>query len=193
MASGLKAKIEDIKDSFQRLSPRERGALAALAGTFALLLMLGIGYWISSELAELEDRNEATRQALKDIDRYKDRFLQNKRREAALRRAVSATTLELNSYIEKAASAAGVEIAESSETKPVEGKNYTRRGVDIKLRKVTLGQLVGLLKRLTSSTAHVVQVTELSVMTRWNHHEDLDVELMVSTYDRKQGRGRKQG
>ncbi len=184
MANGITAKIEDIKASLERLSARERRMFGGLAAAFAAMLVLGLGYWISSSLEELEEKNASMRKALKLIDRHRDEFVAQRQRIAALEVRMARTPLELNNFVEKAASAVGVTITESGETTPVPGARYTRRGLEIKLNKVTIGQLASLLKRIEDEQAYIVQVTRLSVNTRWNRNEQLDVELVVSTYDR---------
>ena len=97
---------------------------------------------------------------------------------------MSRTPLELNRFVETAASAVGVSIAESSEVSPVDIERYTQRGVEIKLRKVRIDQLAKLLKELESSP-HIVQITRLNVSTRWNEHDELDVEMVVSTFEQR--------
>lgn len=197
MANGLKAKVEDLKLSFERMSGRERAMVGGLGSVVVLLIMMGIGYLIWSKLDDVSARNVAMRQALTDLERYKDDFLDAQRRKAALKLAIPDTPLELNTYVDKAASAVGVKIDESSEVQPAEGTRYTQRGLQIKLRKLNLSQLASLLKQLESSTTHVVQITELTVYTRWNKHEEVDAELVVSTYEKgavkkpTKGRGRR--
>ncbi len=67
---------------------------------------------------------------------------------------------------------------------PIPGRKYDQLGLRIKVRKIKIGELATLLKRLESSPKHIVQVTELEIKTRWKHHEELDVELVVSTFQR---------
>lgn len=193
MASGLKARFEDVKERFERLSVRERSAVAALGGAFVLLLFMGFGWWVGATLDDLEQENYDTRKALRDINRYRERYAENQRRERELTRLISSQALELNSYVDRAATAVGVKVGESSETKPVEGKRYERRGLSIKLRKINIAQLTALITRLTGSTQQLVQITRLGVNTRWSKHEELDVEMEVSTYVRQAKRSRKRG
>lgn len=184
MAKGLKAKVEDLKLSFERMSARERLLVGGLGAVVLALVAVGAGYLVWSKLDDLAARNVAMRQALSDLDTHKDGYLDTQRRQAALKLAIPETPLELNTYVDQAASAVGVKIDESSEVQPAEGTRYTQRGLQIKLRKLNLSQLASLLKQLESSTTHVVQVTELTVYTRWNKHEEVDAELVVSTYEK---------
>lgn len=191
MSNNFKARLDDYKARFERLSARERRMVAALASALVLTIVFGIGYWISASLDEIAENNTAMQKALHDLRQHEGAYIEHRQRVAALEARMSHTPLELNSYVEKAASAVGVTIAESGEITPVSGDTYVVRGVEIKLSKVTIGQLASLLKRIEDEQAHIVQVTRLSANTRWNRNEELDVELVVSTYQRaKQGEPR---
>lgn len=184
MAGKLGARIDDLKSSLERLSPRERMMLGGLGAAFVVGVVVIVGYIILSGLEEIEENNGAMRIALKDLEQNRECYLAHRRRTAQLEVRMSRTPLELNRFVETAASAVGVSIAESSEIAPVAVDRYTQRGVEIKLRKVTIEQLAKLIKELENSP-HIVQITRLNVNTRWNQHEDLDVEMVVSTFERR--------
>jgi len=189
MAIGIKNKVEDFKASLGRLSSRERFALGGLGTAILLAVTLVVGYVIYSGLEELEVHNASMRQALNDLNRYGKDFMVQRRRVAALEVRMARTPLELNSFVEQAAKAVGVEISESDVVQPVDVDHYTQRGLEVKLRKVNLEQLSKLLKELENS-AQIVQITRLSVSTRWNEHQELNVELVVSTYERRKEKPR---
>ena len=90
--------------------------------------------------------------------------------------------LELNSFVEKAAKKVEINIAESAEITPVEGEDFIQRGLEIKLRKVTIKQLAQLIKQLESSL-QLVQITRLSVKTNWGQNKELNVEMVVATFE----------
>ncbi len=187
MAISIRNRIEDLKGSFSRLSPRERMALGGLALSVVLGTMIIVGYMIFMGLEEIEERNAAIRTALKDLQRHGKDYLAQRRRITALEVRMNRTPLELNSFVEEKAKAVGISISESGELTPVEGERYTQRGLEIKLRRVKIDELAKLLKALENSP-HIVQITSLNVSTRWNDHENLDVEMVVSTYEpRKEG------
>lgn len=191
MKRRIKARIEDLKERFERLSARERVAVAVLGAVIGLLLLLGIGFWIGSSIDDLEQNNFDTREALRLLARHRERYALNQQREQELSRSIPTESIELNSYVDRAATAVGVKVGESSETKPVEGARYDRRGLAIKLNKVNIAQLAALITRLTESPGQLVQITRLSVNTRWNKHEELDVEMEVSTYVQRSAESRR--
>lgn len=186
MVRSLKNRMQDLKGSWERLSARERTMLAGLAGALILGVVVLVGFTIQSGLDELAENNEAMRKALRDIEQNKEAFVVQRQRLAALEVRISRTPVELNRFLDTAASAAGISIAESGETQPVQGDRYVQRGMEIKLRKVSIEQLAKFMKQIETSQ-HLVQITSLTVNTRWNQHQDLDVEMTVSTYERREG------
>ena len=138
------------------------------------------------------------RRAIKDLAQHGECYVVHRQRTAELEvRMARGGNLELNRFVETAASNIGISISESSEIAPVDVDRYTQRALEIKLRKVTIDQLAKLVKELEAGPA-IVQVTRLNVTTRWNQNQDLDVEMVVSTFERRQetrpaGAGRKRG
>jgi|GEM_PF-5598658 hypothetical protein len=188
MASGFRNKIDELSSSFGRLSSRERVMVGALGISVLLFATFGAGYWIYSGLQELEEGNTATRKALNTITENESEFVASRKRQASFETLMSRDPLELNTYVEKTASAVGIGIVRSDEAKPVAQDRFVQRGLDIKLRKVTVAQLAEFLSKLEANRTHIVQVSELSVHTRWQQHKEnmeLDVDLTVTTFDRK--------
>jgi hypothetical protein len=183
----IRNRVEELFSSLNRLSPRERRAVGGLALALLAVVVVGMGYFILSGLEAIELQNESTRKALKDLERYGSQFMVQRRRIAALEVRMARPTLELNSFVEEKAKAVGVTIAESDELSPVEGERYTQRGLEVKLRKIKIDELAKLLKAI-EEVPNIVQVTRLTVNSRWNEHEDLDVEIVVSTFERQKAR-----
>jgi Tfp pilus assembly protein PilO len=192
MAGGLKNKVDDIKLSFERMSSRERVMVSALGGVFLFLLVVGGGYWIYSGLEEREQQNAEMRKALRLLKRNKGKYLEARRRQAALERQIPREPLDLLTYVSQVFKGLGLQESETSPKPPVVGPRYTRTQLEIKANKLSISQVASLLKQLESSTSHVVQVTDLSVRTRYRDHEKLDVEITVTSYSRsKKGAKRK--
>lgn len=184
MAGKLSARLDDLKGSLERLSPREKLMLGGLGAVFVVGVVVVVGYIILSGLEEIEEKNSATREALKKLVENRTCYAEHRNRERQLDIRLSRPALELNRFVETAASAVGVSIAESTEISPVDVDRYTQRGVEIKLRKVQIDQLAKLIKELEASP-HIVQITQMNVTTRWGQHSDLDVEMVVSTYEKR--------
>ena len=184
MKAIIRRRIEDLKGAFERLSQRERTMVLSLAGALLFCVFLATGYLLMSELQEMEDENEQTRLALRELERLKDQYIAERQRQLRIEARMSPEPLELNSYVEKAASEVGVKIDEASEVNPLNVGSVVQRGLEIKVRHVSLSQLVVLLEKLEESRTHVVQVTRLDVNTRWKKNNELDVSMIVSTFEK---------
>lgn len=195
MAKVTQQWVDDIKASFARMSPRDRAMLGLLGAVALALVIGGFGYAIASGLEEIEQENAAMRKALRALRRKRDVFIARRQAIQRVESRMSPTPLDLNAHVEQAATAAGVTIAESDAVAPVVGDRYIERAVNIKVKKIDVAKLEKLLAALESAPAHIVQVRGLSVNTRWNQNDVLDVEMTVSTFDRNPdaGKARKRG
>ena len=184
MALNIRDRIEDMKSSLSRLSPRELLAMGGLGITVLLIIATVVGYLVISELEELGERNASMHKAIKDLRANGAKYMAQRQRLAALEVRMSRAPLKLNSFVERVAKDVGVEISETGQVTPVESDLFVQRGLEVKLRKIGLKDLAQLIKQLESSP-HIVQITRLSVSSRWGEHKDLDVEMVVSTYEKR--------
>ena len=106
------------------------------------------------------------------------------------------TPVALQGFLEQVAKEAGVEIPESNEQPPQPaGKQFTARSVDLRLKQVTLESLAKFLRGIETGP-NLVVVTGLNIRTRDDKHQDLEVEMTVTTWDRvseKPGKSGKKG
>jgi type II secretory pathway component PulM len=180
----LNDRLQALRDKWERLSQRERTMVGALGVTFVLMVTLIVGFLITDGLATLEERNADMRQALRDLDTQRDNYLKMKAKSSQIESRLGQTPTQLQAYLEAATKEAGVEIAESGERAAAPaGKTFVERGVDLRLKPVTIDQLVKFLKAIETGR-NLVVVTGLEIHTRDDKHEQLDVSVSVSTYQR---------
>src|SRR5262249_44619204 len=126
------------------------------------------------------------RQALKDLDSHRQSYLAAKSKMQQLEARIGHNTLQLGGYLEQAAKDSGVEIPESNERQPQPaGKQYVQKSIDLRLRAVKSEAPGKFLKKIETGP-NLVVVSELNVRTRDDKHEDLDVEMTVSTFEHAQ-------
>jgi type II secretory pathway component PulM len=180
--------LSQVRAQWDRLSARERRLLSALGACLVACVVISIGWLIADGLRQIEERNADMRQALKDISAHRDEFIRAKMDNSSKERKVpeAGKGLALQGYLEAAAKDLDVTIPEMNERPPQpRGKNYVEKSVDIKLRGVNLQQLAEFMKKTeTGSPTVVVVVSRLYVRTRFNQHDQLDVEMTVSTFER---------
>jgi general secretion pathway protein M len=184
-------RMQALRDRWERLSSRERTMVTALGVTFVLMVTMVVGFLVTDGLAAMEERNDAMRTALRDLDTQRDNYLRMKAKAAQMETRLGSQPVQLTGYLEQAAKEAGVEIAESNDLPPAPaGKKFIDHSVHIRLRPVGLEELTKFLRAIESGRSLVVS-TSLSVRTRDDKHEQFDVEMTVTTYERDKGTGKK--
>lgn len=182
--NSLLARIKNLGDTFERMSQRERTMAALLGAAFTACVFLIGGYLIYSRLSDLEERNDAMRQALRDIERKRGAYLQAKAKISQLEARIGTVPLQLSGFLEQAAKDTGIDIRETN-PKPPEpvGKKYVQQSMDVRLSKVQLEALTKFMRRLEQNPGNLVLVTGLFIRARDDKHVDFDVDLTVSTYE----------
>jgi type II secretory pathway component PulM len=180
----LNDRLQALRDKWERLSQRERTMVGALGVTFVVLVTLVVGFLITDGLETLEEHNAEMRQALRDLDTQRDSYLKLKAKSQQIEVRLGSTPPQLGGYLEQAAKESGVEIGEQDDIQPIAaGKSFVEKSVHVRLHPVTLEQLVKFLKAIENGR-NLVVVTQLHANTRDDKHEQLDVEMTVSTYVR---------
>src|SRR4051794_34305560 len=180
----LNDRLMVLRDRWERLSQRERTMVGALGVTFVVLVTLVVGFLVTDALSTMEEHNADMRQALRDLETKRDAYLRDKAKAAQLEVRLGQTPVQLGGYLEAASKEAGFTIPESTDRPPtVVNKFFTERASDVQIRDITIDQLTKFLKAVETGR-NLVVVTKLMVRTRDDHHQKLDVELTVSTYER---------
>jgi type II secretory pathway component PulM len=183
-------RMQALRDKWERLSQRERTMVGALGVTFIIMVSLIVAFLITDGLSSMEERKTDMRQALRDLDTQRDSYLRLKAKTAQMETRLGSQPVQLGAYLENAAKDAGIEIPEQNERPAMPaGKKFIQRTVDLRLHAVTLEQLTRFMKAIETGRSLVV-VTSLAVRTRDDKHEQLDVDMSVSTYERERDAGK---
>ena len=180
----FEAQLGRLSERWERLSPRERTLLTALAATFVVMVTLILGFVVTDSISTIEGQNADARQALIDLETQREPYLRAKAKASAMELRMGKTPVQLQGFLEQVAKDAGVEIPESNDLTPQPaGKQFLERSVSIRLKQVTLDSLAKFLKGVEGGP-NLVVVTALRVTTRDEKHENLEVEMTVTTYER---------
>jgi type II secretory pathway component PulM len=184
MPMTLLDRFKSLRDHWERLSQRERTLVSALGATFVVMSTLVVGFLITDGLSTLDEHNADMRQALHDVETQRESYLRAKAKTAQMETRIGRTPVQLQGFLEQIAKETGVEIPESNELTPTAaGKHFIQRSVELRLRQVPLDALARFLKSVETGP-NLVVVTALNVHTRDDRHQQLDVEMTVSTYER---------
>ena len=177
-------KIKGLRDWYERLSQRERALIATMGVTFVITLALIVGFVINDGLTTIGERNDAMRQALRDLDTHRDAYLKMKAKESQMETRLGQTPVALGGFLEQAAKESGIAIPDMTDRPPASaGKGWTEKSIDLRLSKVKLDALANFMKRVETGP-NLVVTTGLLVRTRDDKHQELDVEMTISTYER---------
>jgi type II secretory pathway component PulM len=176
---------EYLSGEWNRMAPRERRLVAGLLGAVGAFAVLVTGYLIFDSLSEIRDSNDAVREALGEIAKRKDEYLDAKSRMVAQEVRIGNEPPQLGADLETAAREAGLQIAETNDRPPQPaGKRYLQHSADVKLRQVDLQSLGKFLSKLETGRRLIV-VERLDINRRFAGDGDkMDASLTVTAYER---------
>jgi type II secretory pathway component PulM len=179
--------IERLRDRWEQISPREQRLILALGITFSLVVLVLLGRGITGGLAELEDKNQKTRTALRALHDYR----QNAGTASGEAQEVTLPDepVKLQSYLEGIASEVGISIPAFNPQAGATRDGVVTAATRFQLRGISLEQLTGFLEKVESKLPYVV-VESLDVKRDFRDREKLEVDLLVTTYaNAKKGAG----
>ncbi len=154
----------------------------AVAVAVAVVLCLAIGYWASGRYISASRMAYAKRADLAKFRSVEEEYLKKKALiETKARKAYASDGAESAvAAIEKIGTRAGVKESLTS-LKPLEEKEsagYTEKGVEVRLERIGLNQLVNLLYLIENNRGLFV-IKEFSMKTRFEDPNLLDVSMKV--------------
>ncbi len=169
---------------WERMAPRRRTQVAALAAAAALAALLFLATFTFTAISDLEDENAAIRNALAAIAKHRDIYLDAKAKNAIAEARIGNDPPQLTGDLESAARGENVQIAEQTErpTTPA-GKRYVQHDVDLRVREVDLQSLTKFLRRVETGP-RMVFFTRLSLKHRYSESDKLDAELTASAFEK---------
>jgi Tfp pilus assembly protein PilN len=180
---GLSRPYAYFTGEWERMAPRERRWVAALAiAVITVAALLGT-YFVFSSISDLEEGNADIREALSAIAKHRDEYLDAKSRSAAQEARIGNDPPQLTADLEAAAREEQVQIDESNErpTTPA-GRRYTQHDLDLKIRQVDLQSLTRFLRRVETGP-RLILFTHISIKRRYSEADKLDAELTATAFE----------
>ncbi len=187
MASSIGDRIGYLRSSFQAMSPRERSLIGGLGAAFGLVVVLVLWYFVADGLSARRQRVEQMRQAIDILSRKGDELRAARMMKAKVdaRIEVGAVPM-LQGHLDKIAKDVGLDVKEYKNLKPRfldKKERYQERSVRLKLLGVDLDTLSKFMDRVEGGR-NLVMVTQLRIQTRPGQADQLDVDMVVSTYEK---------
>jgi general secretion pathway protein M len=173
-----------LASEWNRMAPRERRLVTALVGAVVAFAVLVTGFIIIGNLHDIKDNNDATREALADIAKHRDDFLEARERMRSQELRIGPEGPQFAADLEEAAREVSIQIPETNEQPAVAvGKRYLEHKVDVKLRQVDLPSLSKFLAHLEQGRRLII-VNVLRIRKHFSEGDKLDVELTAVGYEK---------
>lgn len=174
-----------LRERFDKLEPRERRllmALAAILGVFVLLLgPIGVYGMVSGKRSE----NQDLRDLIDKIYESRGSVAERKAKRDAILARYARPAPALAGFIEEAAKENNAAASESQDQPDSpHGKRYNERTTVVRIPKIGMLALAKTLEKIEQS-GHPVAITRLSLKPRAGEPDAYQVEIGVSAFDRK--------
>jgi general secretion pathway protein M len=179
--------IQNLRERFDRLGPREQKLLLALASIFAVMIVLLIPIVLAATAASKKRDNEAMREAMSQIAAARPQLeVQDAARQRILARYARPAP-PLAGFLEQSATVHSIEIPESQDRPvvPHASKRYEERSTKIELQKVGMKNLSLFFEAIVNS-GYPVRISALSIRKRAAETDSWDASVTVSAFDRKE-------
>ena len=178
MANPFASTMERLSDRWEQMAPRERRLVAILVSVLAVGIAFYVAIGIRNGLSDLEQRNEARREALRALQLY-DAGAAAKRGNDV---KIPGEPIKLDRYVDGIIQAAGIDSPRYPQPKDAKKNEFVERSFKLSLPKLTIAQLRSFLEKLETGSK-VVVVKELHIKRRsFSDEETLDVDVVVATY-----------
>jgi len=175
--------IDNVRQSWDNLSERERRLLTALGGVFVALLVFGSVYTATTALAEVEEDRDAIRLVLADIDRSADLLAKRDSERKAIEARFAHKAPALAAYLEGRAKDEGIEVRNVDEEQAKTTGLYRRQAVRANFANVALRPVVHLLTSIAEEAAPLA--VERLVIEHYAAGDSYKIDLGLASYEKQ--------
>lgn len=169
---------------FDKLEPRERRLLVALAGIVGALLFLIGPFMALRAVSKKEAENQEVRDLIATLGESQGAIEKRRAKQNAILKRYARQTPKLAVFIDEAARANGLSAEAQDRPDNPHGKRYVEKITVAKMHRVGLRPLVKMLEKIEQS-GYPVAITRLKVQPRPGEADSYEVELGVSAFERK--------
>ncbi len=180
----MKARLQQLVVSFERLSGREQGmVLFMVVAVAAMVFGLG-GYFVSRDLGARAKRIDAKLAKLEEIaalkQDYQARLAEQQRLASEVRGNAGTSIL---SYLESLSTRASVELRNASERpgEPTGSEQVREEAAEVTISNVSIDRLHEFLRQIEEGN-RLVKVRRIKIKTRFDDAQKLDATVTVGTF-----------
>lgn len=178
-------KPSNLYNAYLAMTPREQTlALITAIVVFVMVIVLPVTV-ATNRIGRLENKVEGGKKQLKEIMHAIESYDQKRAQLAQMQQLfASGFDSALSTTIESQADTNGIKdkIDSLKEKAAAPSDIFDEASVDVRLRKITLQQLVDFLYALENHPEKVLRLKQLSIKTRYDNKQQLDASFTVSTY-----------
>lgn len=177
--------VETIYNTFLGLQPKEQIIALAVCGVLLLLIVIMPISLASGRISKLEKSIIAGKDQINDVMREIAEYNKDKAKLNSVESQLkSGFDSSISTTMEGIASQSGMkENIDSLKERPlVPSDVYDEVGVDVRISRVGLQQLIDFLYKVENEKARVLRIKQLQAKPRYDNKKLLDVTMQVSTF-----------
>lgn len=176
------AALDQIRDKWESITPRERRMVVVLGVSTVLILIIYVALEIRDGLASLEAKNAKARRALAALTAYKAQAQTATPVDDPVK-LIGATEVKLETYIWDAAAKAKVTVPAVNSRTPAAKGGFIAHAASVELREATLTQIKDFLEAIETDS-RIVKVSSLQLRRNFRDKEKLDLNIDVVTWSK---------
>ncbi len=185
-------KVENLYNAYLGMTAREQ-TMALIGAAVVVILVVVLPVTVaSSRISKLQREVNAGSSQLRDIMRAIESYDQRKAElEGTLQFLAGGFDSSISTTLESLAEKEGIQdrIDSLKEKAAAPSEIYDEASVDVRLKRVSLQQLVNFLYAIENQPDKVLRLKKISVKSRFDKKDQLDVSFTVSTYRLLEGAG----
>lgn len=191
-----KLKVENLYAVYLGMNPREQ-TISLVAAAITLLLVLILPVMVAStRISRLEtdvsQGRDGLRQIMRAIEGYDKKSMELKQLQKSIGGGFDSS---ISTTLESIAENIGIkdQIDSLKEKSAAPSDVFDESSVDVRLKRVSLKQLIDYLHAIESNQNSLLRLKNLSVKSRFDNKRDMDATFSVSTYRLLEGTGETTG
>ena len=178
-------KLQNLYNTYLGLTPREQ-TFALIGAAVVLLMVIILPVTVASgKISRLERSIDEANDRLKDITYEINQLNETKAEQAQVEaKLAGGFDASISTTLENLASRSGIsERIDSLKEKPVSPSDlFDEASVDVRLKKVTLSELIDYLYNIEHNQEKLLRLRRLEIKPRYDNPKEFNVSFQVSTY-----------
>lgn len=178
-------KVANLYSAYFGMSPREQTMALVVAAALLLLIIVLPTTIASSRISKLEREVSEGGKQFREVVHAIESYDQKKGQLAQLQQVLAGGfDQSLSTTLEALADQTGIKdkIDSLKEKAVAPSDMFEEASVDVRLKRVTLGQLLDFLYAIEHHPEKILRLKGLSIKPRFDNKQELDVSFSVSTY-----------